>query len=130
MAKPILAVGRGHRAPSDGKRRKSTFCRSAVPKAKWDEMLGQFSDVLGDAETAHFALQSMEEDLGGRVGPAISTLGRSVKALKRVYSLFDRAIMSLVALLPRGRNLERRQKLPIPRSKQLARLRLINWNPP
>lgn len=116
MAKTYSSRQTRRRARSDGKSGKSKraspatspksdqlgFCRSPLPKEEWDELLGEFSDVLGDAETACFALQAMEEDLGPGVGPPISTLGRSMKALKRVYSRFDHAIMALEEEVPRG----------------------------
>lgn len=59
-----------------------------------DEILGHFSDALAIAETAHDALNVLQED-GRPIGAAVVTLGRGLSELRRTYTELDLAIPHL-----------------------------------
>jgi hypothetical protein len=69
--------------------------KQATRPPEFDEVLGQFGDALALAETAHSALDAVEErpGIGPITGSAVMTLERGVTELRRTYSALDLAIL-------------------------------------
>lgn len=68
--------------------------KKKVKKPDLDEILGHFCDALALAETAHDALDVLQEN-GKPIGGAVLTLERGLDELRRTYTELDLAIQRL-----------------------------------
>lgn len=69
--------------------------KRATKPPDFDEVLGQFSDALALAETAHEVLDAAQErdGIGRAIGSAVMTLACGLTELRRAYSALDLAIL-------------------------------------
>lgn len=68
--------------------------KKEAKKPDLDEILGHFCDALALAETAHDALDALQEN-GKPIGGAVLTLDRGLAELRRTYTELDLAIQRL-----------------------------------
>lgn len=68
--------------------------KKEAKKPDLDEILGHFCDALALAETAHDALDVLQEN-GKPIGGAVLTLERGLDELRRTYTELDLAIQRL-----------------------------------
>lgn len=68
--------------------------KKEAKKPDLDEILGHFCEALALAETAHDALNVLQED-GKPIGGAVLTLERGLDELRRTYTELDLAIQHL-----------------------------------